>query len=118
VHGAGLKRQLRQSLGENDKESMKTMASTRSKSKKTKGKPAKTATTKAKKPAAKNAKAGQALPKDLEKRLIALARKMEKTMDGVVLQALNEFADAWEDHFRTVTSLQDDDRMVLSVKAE
>lgn len=58
------------------------------------------------------------LPKDLEKRLVTLARQMEKTMDGLMLQALCEFADAWEDHFRTVKSLQDDDRIVLSVKPE
>jgi hypothetical protein len=58
------------------------------------------------------------LPKDLETRLFGLARQMEKTMDALMLQALCEFADAWEDHFRTVKSLQDDGRIVLSVTPE
>ncbi|MDX2221618.1 MAG: hypothetical protein SFV21_02650 [Rhodospirillaceae bacterium] len=55
------------------------------------------------------------VPADLESRLLALALQMEKTFDAVLLQALAEFADAWEDHFRTVAALaDDDDRVQLS----
>ncbi len=81
--------------------------------KKPKAKPAQ-----AKKPTAKNAAAQPALPKELEKRLKTLARQMKKTMDALLLQALCEFADAWEDHFRTMKDLEDDDRIQLSVKPE
>lgn len=59
-----------------------------------------------------------ALPKDLEARLMALALEMEKPMDALTLQALSEFADAWEEHFRTVKSLQEDDRIQLNVAPE
>jgi hypothetical protein len=58
------------------------------------------------------------LPRDLHGRLTALARQMEKTMDALMLQALCEFADAWEDHFRTVRALQADDRVQVAVKPE
>ena len=73
---------------------------------------------KSKPAASKNALAGQALPKDLEKRLWSLAKQMEKTMGALMLQALCEFADAWEEHYRTVKALQDDDRVQLAVKPE
>ncbi|MSO97387.1 MAG: hypothetical protein EXR11_04090 [Rhodospirillaceae bacterium] len=73
---------------------------------------------KAKTAAAKNAAAKPALPKDLEKRLWSLAKQMEKTMGALMLQALCEFADAWEEHCRTVKALQDDDRVQLAVKPE
>ena len=103
------------------------MAIKKNKSKKSNKKPAakkavakkaRPAKSKTGKPVAKTNTAKPLLPKDLEKRLRTLARQMEKTMDGLILQALCEFADAWEDHFRTVQSLQDDDRVVLSVKPE
>lgn len=59
------------------------------------------------------------LPKDLEKRLMALAAQMDKTMDALLLQALCEFADAWEDHFRTVTVLaEEEERVQIVVKPE
>ena len=93
------------------------MASKKNKSKKSPRRP-KAKPAKAKKPITKNAAPKPALPKDLEKRLRALARHMEKTMDAVMLQALCEFADAWEDHFRNMRDLQDDDRIQLSVKPE
>jgi predicted transcriptional regulator len=106
------------------------MARTRGKSKRKALKPkskAKPAKTKAKKRAAakpgtarasRNAVTLPALPKDLESRLLALALQMEKTMDALMLQALCEFADAWEDHFRTVRGLAEDDRIQLAVKPE
>jgi hypothetical protein len=59
------------------------------------------------------------VPADLESRLLALALQMEKTFDAVLVQALSEFADAWEDHFRTVAALADDgDRVQLSNRPE
>jgi predicted transcriptional regulator len=60
-----------------------------------------------------------ALPKDLEKRIGALAKQMDKSFDAVVLQALCEFADAWEDHFRTVAVMvEEDERVQIVVKPE
>lgn len=98
------------------------------KTKSKKSKPAKSKAVKRKaapkkKPARKSAPAarnvgGVNVPKDLEARLMALALEMEKNMDAVILQALSEFADAWEDHFRTLLSLAEDDRMQLVVKPE
>ncbi|MCB2106290.1 MAG: hypothetical protein KDE14_01260 [Rhodobacteraceae bacterium] len=59
------------------------------------------------------------VPADLDARLSALAEQMEMTFDALLLQALCEFADAWEDHFRTVAALaEDDDRVQLSVKLD
>lgn len=58
------------------------------------------------------------MPADLERRLMALAVQMEKTLDAVLLQALCEFADAWEDHFQTVRALQDDDRVQVAVRQD
>lgn len=58
------------------------------------------------------------IPTDLDRRLRSLASKMDKTFDAILLQALCEFADAWEDHFRTMTALADDDRVQLAVKPE
>jgi hypothetical protein len=97
------------------------MARSKSKVKRAKTRPkAKTAkkakaTGRRRKPAAKTT--GD-MPADLERRLLALAVRMEKTLDAVLLQALCEFADAWEDHFRTVKALQEDDRVQLAVKVE
>lgn len=56
--------------------------------------------------------------KALERRLMALAKQMDKTLAAVMIQALSEFADAWEDHFQTIKGLQDDDRVQLSVERE
>ncbi|MBM3512319.1 MAG: hypothetical protein FJX59_01240 [Alphaproteobacteria bacterium] len=78
--------------------------------------------TRRKRPAAKPARRGAArkpaIPGDLDRRLRALAAKMDKTLDAILLQALCEFADAWEDHFRTVTALADDERVQVVVKPE
>ncbi|MDX2144328.1 MAG: hypothetical protein SFV19_13315 [Rhodospirillaceae bacterium] len=91
--------------------------------KKTKAKDMKAKSAKAKpkakaSPAKPKSSADLVLPRDLHGRLTALARQMEKTMDALMLQALCEFADAWEDHFRTVKALQADDRVQVAVKPE
>ena len=70
------------------------------------------------KPKANNAPAAPALPAALQKRLGALAKQMNKSMAALTVQALSEFADTWEDHFRTVKELQDDDRIQLAVKPD
>jgi hypothetical protein len=71
------------------------------------------------KTAQRAAPAVRALPRDLESRLLALALQMDKTMDALMLQALCEFADAWEDHYRTIASMNDeDDRIQLVVKPD
>jgi hypothetical protein len=55
----------------------------------------------------------------LEARLRMLATKMGIGFDALIVQALNEFADNWEDHLRTVAALQDtEDRVHLSVPKE
>ena len=69
-------------------------------------------------PKAKSTAPSLMMSKDLERRLAALAKQMQKSMDAVLVQAMCEFADAWEDHFRTVKNLQDDDRIQLSVKLD
>jgi hypothetical protein len=59
---------------------------------------------------------GVTVSPELDARLQALALSMEKTMEELLLQALTEFADAWEDHQRTVAALRDtDDRVQLAV---
>jgi predicted transcriptional regulator len=89
------------------------MAKTKPKSKsKTKAK------TKAKTKTKKNARPSQTLPPALQKRLAALAKLMNTSMAALTVQALSEFADTWEDHFRNVKALQDDDRIQLAVKPE
>jgi hypothetical protein len=92
------------------------MAKAKSKSKGAAAKrPAKTVIRPKRRPVAKG---GAALPGDLERRLLALARKMNKSMAALTLQALCEFADAWEDHFKTMRAMADDDRVRISVKTE
>lgn len=100
------------------KSSPRAKAAAKRKAAKSKSKPVrKAAKSKSKaKPAPR--KAASSLPKDLEARLMALALEMQMTMDALTLQALSEFADAWEDHFRTVKTLQEDDRIQLVVKPE
>jgi hypothetical protein len=57
------------------------------------------------------------LPPVLHDRLKALSRAMDLPMEGVVRQALTEFADTWEDHHRTVAALAEtSDRVQLAVK--
>ena len=55
----------------------------------------------------------------LEARLRMLATKMGKHLSAVIVQALNEFADNWEDHMQTVQVLRDsEDRVHLTVPKE
>lgn len=103
------------------------MAAKRKPAKKSKTKKAKPAAKPAKKaPARKPAKAsakreGLAIKTDpaLEARLRMLATKMGKDLPAVIVQALNEFADNWEDHMQTVQALKDtEDRVHLTVPKE
>lgn len=56
---------------------------------------------------------------DLDARLRALALALGKSLEDVLIQALSEFADAWEDHLDTVNALGDgDDRVQLALAAE
>jgi len=53
---------------------------------------------------------------ELDNRLRELATEMNKSLEEVLIQALTEFADNWEDHLRTVRNLSAaDDRVQLSV---
>jgi predicted transcriptional regulator len=55
----------------------------------------------------------------LESRLKALAKSMDITLAQVLIQAVTEFAETWEDHQRTVAALSEgDDRMQLVVPQE
>ncbi|MHB1204473.1 MAG: hypothetical protein ACYCZX_02815 [Rhodospirillaceae bacterium] len=55
----------------------------------------------------------------LEARLRMLGTKMGKSLEAVIVQALGEFADNWEDHMQTVAALRDtEDRVHLSVPKE
>ena len=48
-----------------------------------------------------------------------LATRMGKDLPAVIVQALNEFADTWEDHMQTVQALKDtEDRVHLTVPKE
>ncbi len=109
------------------------MAAKRKPAKKSKTKKAKPAAKPAKKPAKKPVKkAARKMPKAakreglaiktdpaLEARLRMLATKMGKDLPAVIVQALNEFADTWEDHMQTVQALQDtEDRVHLTVPKE
>jgi hypothetical protein len=60
-----------------------------------------------------------ALPPALHERLKGLANAMGLTLEGVLRQALSEFADTWEEHHRTVASLAEPtDRVQLRVREE
>lgn len=85
----------------------------------------------AKKPAAKKASKKKPAPAKaagglrvaatptLEARLKALAKTMGKSLDQILVQAMTEFADTWEEHQRTVAALSEgDDRMQLVVPQE
>lgn len=55
----------------------------------------------------------------LEARLKALAKTMGKSLDQILVQAMTEFADTWEEHHRTVAALSEgNDRMQLVVPQE
>ena len=59
------------------------------------------------------------VPEALEARLKGLAKSMDKSLDAILIQALAEFADTWEDHLRTVAALSsEDDRIQLVVKTD
>lgn len=67
-----------------------------------------------KKSAADGVRLGVSL--ELDARLRNLAAQMDLTLEEVLIQAMTEFADNWEDHMRTVRNLNaGDDRMQLSV---
>jgi hypothetical protein len=54
------------------------------------------------------------LPPALHDRLRQLSKVMTLPMEGVIRQALMEFADTWEDHHRTVAALAEtSDRMMV-----
>ena len=60
-----------------------------------------------------------AVSQDLETRLEDPAKIMSKSMDEILIQAVSEFADTWEDHQRVVETLADeDDRMQIVVGKE
>lgn len=70
----------------------------------------------AKRPAAKPAGMSVKTDPALEARLRMLATRMGSSLDALIVQALNEFADNWEDHLQTVAALQNtQDRVHLSV---
>ena len=105
----------------------KRKASPKTKTKNKKAKPAAKPVTKAaprKKAAPKKAAAKPAglvikTNPALEARLRMLASKMGKSLDALIVQALGEFADNWEDHMQTVAALQDTEgRVQLSVPKE
>lgn len=71
------------------------------------------------KAAASSRKDASSVPKELQLRLMSLAQQMDKSLDALMLQALCEFADAWEDHYRTINAMvEEDDRIQLVVKPE
>ena len=76
----------------------------------------------ARKPALAAAPAGTLLVlvvPSLEARLMSLAQRMSVPFDQLLVQALGEFADNWEDHMRTVSALNEgDDRVQLVVPQE
>lgn len=99
------------------------MAAKRKPAKKSKTKKAKPARKPVKKAPAKKVSAREGLhiktDPALEARLRMLATRMGKDLPAVIVQALNEFADAWEDHMQTVQALKDtEDRVHLTVPKE
>ena len=89
---------------------------------KTKRAVAKPAPKKAKKPARKaSARSGGSIvvTPELDARLRMLATNLGKSMDEILVQALQEFVETWEDHLQTVAALKDsEDRVQLSVPKE
>ncbi len=70
-----------------------------------------------KKSAADGVRLGVSL--ELDARLRNLAVQMDLSLEEVLIQAMTEFADNWEDHMRTVRNLSaGDDRMQLAVPDE
>ncbi len=56
------------------------------------------------------------ISEDLNSRLTALAKRMEKSKAEILVLALQEYAENWEDHLDTVEALKEgDDRVQLVV---
>lgn len=56
------------------------------------------------------------ISEDLNSRLTALAKRMEKSKAEILVLALQEYAENWEDHLDTVDALKEgDDRVQLVV---
>ncbi len=56
------------------------------------------------------------ISEDLNRRLAALAERMEKSTEEILVLALQEYAENWEDHLDTVDALKEgDDRVQLVV---
>ncbi|MEQ8734132.1 MAG: ribbon-helix-helix protein, CopG family [Rhodospirillaceae bacterium] len=56
------------------------------------------------------------ISEDLNHRLAALAERMEKSTEEILVLALQEYAENWEDHLDTVDALKEgDDRVQLVV---
>ncbi|MEQ8508963.1 MAG: ribbon-helix-helix protein, CopG family [Rhodospirillaceae bacterium] len=56
------------------------------------------------------------ISEDLNSRLAALAERMEKSKEEILVLALQEYAENWEDHLDTVDVLKEgDDRVQLVV---
>lgn len=56
------------------------------------------------------------ISEDLNSRLAALAERMEKSKEEILVLALQEYAENWEDHLDTVDVLKEgDDRVHLVV---
>jgi predicted DNA-binding protein len=59
------------------------------------------------------------MPPALEERVRALAERMSVPLDQLLVMALGEFTEAWEDHMQTVRALNEgDDRVQLAVPKE
>lgn len=59
------------------------------------------------------------LDPSLQERLTALGERMAVPLDKVLVMALSEFVDNWEDHMRTVSALNEgDDRVQLVAPKE
>ena len=50
-----------------------------------------------------------ALSAEMQKRLEAVAAQMDQSVAECAQQAIAEFVDNWEDHFRVVAALQEDE---------
>lgn len=93
----------------------KPVAATRGKSNKKVVKKSKTKKSAPRRPKDDGVRLGVSL--ELDNRLRDLAIAMNKSLEEILLQALTEFADNWEDHMNTVSVLgAEDDRVQLAVR--
>lgn len=58
------------------------------------------------------------ISEDLNSRLAALAERMEKSKEEILVLALQEYAENWEDHLDTVDVLKEGDDSVQLVVNE